>query len=158
MKKYSIAVLLSFAMHANTQSLQVITDNELTALFAHSPKTRIINFWATWCKPCVEEMPLFVKANSLYGNEVEFVFVSFDWLKDTVRVKQKINDLKIPGKHYLLKVANMDALINSTDSLWGGALPVTWRLKEGVRNGHYDSFEQFDDLRGFIDNNIKKEE
>ena len=151
-------MLLLIAIKAQSQSLQIIGEQELQTIFKQESKTRIVNFWATWCKPCVEEMPFFVKADSLLGEEVEFVFVSFDMLKDTGRVSRKITELKMPGTQYLVKVKDMDALINGVDSLWGGALPVTWRMNKGLRIGKYESFEQFDDLRGFIDDNLKKEE
>jgi thiol-disulfide isomerase/thioredoxin len=158
MKRFSFILFLFAVIPVQSQSLKIIGETELNASFQAGAKTRIVNFWATWCKPCVEEMPLFVKADSLLGEEVEFVFVSFDMLKDSGRVNRKIAELKMPGMQYLVKVKDMDALINGVDSLWGGALPVTWRIKEGLRIGKYESFEQFDDLRGFIEDNIKKEE
>ena len=39
-------------------------------------KPLVINYWATWCKPCIEEMPYFEEVNLKYKNEVNFLFVS----------------------------------------------------------------------------------
>jgi thiol-disulfide isomerase/thioredoxin len=158
MKRFKILFFCFWVLNTNAQGLKILAENELSAVFKSSSKPVIINFWATWCVPCVEEMPLFVKADSVYSGKVDFVFVSFDMKKDSNRVKQKIADLRIPGNQYLVKVNDMDALINGIDSLWGGALPVTWRAFNGKRMAHYESFEQFEDLIGFIDDNIKKEE
>jgi thiol-disulfide isomerase/thioredoxin len=158
MKKVSILLLFFWALQSRAQGLKPVGEKELLNVFKSSTKRTIINFWATWCIPCVEEMPFFVTADSFYRSQLDFVFVSFDMLRDTNRVKQKITDLNIPGRHYLLRVTDMDAFINSVDSLWGGALPVTWIVQKGMGKGHYESFEQFKDLKGFIDHNIKKEE
>ena len=39
-------------------------------------KPIIINFWATWCVPCVQEFPEFDELNAKYGDKVDFVMIS----------------------------------------------------------------------------------
>lgn len=52
-------------------------------------KTIVVNFWATWCPPCVAEMPSFQKLYDDYGDKVEFVFVASDEKSSVERFIQK---------------------------------------------------------------------
>ena len=153
MKKHSLILfgVLMLSKIASAQSLKVVDDAGLLQRFNQGEKPRIINFWATWCKPCMEEMPHFVKADSLYSDKIDFVFVAFDRVRDTARVLQKMAEYKIPGEHLLIKTADMGNLINAVDSTWGGALPVTWFASGQYRGSKQESFEHFADLKRFIE-------
>ncbi len=148
----TVLILMAFtALGLHAQKVSIVDDAGLLTRFNTGEKPRIINFWATWCKPCMEEMPHFVKADSLYGDKIDFVFVAFDRVRDTARVAQKIKEYNIPGEHLLIKTADMGNLINAVDSTWGGALPVTWYASGQYRGSKQDSFEQFGDLKRFIE-------
>ncbi|MFN5217147.1 MAG: TlpA family protein disulfide reductase [Sphingomonadales bacterium] len=160
MKKHSItlSLLLFLTTALSAQNLRIVDDAGLVARFSQGNKPRIINFWATWCKPCMEEMPHFVKADSVYGDKIDFVFVAFDRVRDTARVMQKIAEYNIPGEHLLIKTAEMGNLIDAVDSTWGGALPVTWYASGQYRGSKQDSFEHFSDLKRFIETFLKLDE
>jgi thiol-disulfide isomerase/thioredoxin len=53
-------------------------DGKITNLKTSQGKVIVINFWATWCPPCVAEMPDFQKLYNQYKDEVEFYFISHD--------------------------------------------------------------------------------
>ena len=55
-----------------------------------SKKIKVINFWATWCKPCIEEMPYFENVAEAYKDEVELHFISLDFVEDLENVKMLI--------------------------------------------------------------------
>ena len=160
MKKHNatLAILFLVTTVLSAQNLRIVDDAGLINRFGQGDKPRIINFWATWCKPCMEEMPHFVKADSIYGDKIDFVFVAFDRVRDTARVMQKIAEYRIPGEHLLIKTADMGNLINAVDSTWGGALPVTWYASGQYRGSKQDSFEQFADLKRFIETFLKFED
>ena len=160
MKKINLGWVfgLLWATALPAQSLTIINDAELIQQFNTPQKPRVINFWATWCKPCMEEMPYFRRADSVLGNKVEFVFVAFDRVRDTARVKEKIAELKIPGKHFLIKTSDFGKLIDAVDSSWGGALPITWMVFEQFKLSKPEAFKQYNDLMVFIKAFLNQEE
>ena len=64
-------------------TVKTVTYNELKPLLEKEDgKTYIINFWATWCAPCVKELPYFEKIKEEYAdNNVEVLLVSLDFPK-----------------------------------------------------------------------------
>src|SRR5690242_7266806 len=56
----------------------------------------VVNFWATWCKPCVAEMPYFIEADDKYGpQKVKVVFVSLNYARELSKVNKFVADNKI---------------------------------------------------------------
>ncbi len=90
-------------------------------------KTYVINFWATWCKPCIAELPYFEQTYAEQkDNGVELILVNLDmpsmWEKRLVPfVKEK--DLK--GKVVILDDPKMNDWIPKIDPDWGGGIPAT---------------------------------
>ncbi|MDT0608371.1 TlpA disulfide reductase family protein [Croceitalea rosinachiae] len=90
-------------------------------------KTYIINFWATWCKPCIEEMPYFERTyQEQKASGVEMILVSLDmpsmWEKRLVPFVKK-NDLK--GEVVILDDPKMNDWIPKIDTDWQGGIPAT---------------------------------
>lgn len=81
-----------------------LTNGEKFSLADNKGKVVLINFWATWCGPCVEELPAIEKLQKEYGDKVEIVAVNYGEDKKTV-------DEFLKDKNYTFKVAydeNMD--------------------------------------------------
>ena len=90
-------------------------------------KTYIINFWATWCKPCIEELPFFEKTfEEQKENNVELILVSLDmpsmWKSRLVPFVEK-RDLK--GQVVILDDPKMNDWIPKLDKDWEGGIPAT---------------------------------
>lgn len=87
----------------------------------------IVNFWATWCKPCIEELPYFEKINEEYGSEnVKVILISMDMSKQVLsRLIPFLEKNKIKSEVVLLNDVDADAWINKVDPSWSGALPAT---------------------------------
>lgn len=92
-----------------------------------SDSLTIINFWATWCKPCVRELPIFEKAKEkLKGKKVRFWLVSLDFAdQKESRLDPFLVKRKIFSPVFLLDEVNYDEWIPMIDPTWEGAIPVT---------------------------------
>ena len=87
----------------------------------------MVNFWATWCAPCVKELPYFEKINKEYkGKNVEVLLVSLDFPKKvTSKLIPFINKKNIESKVVLLDDKNEQFWIGDISEKWSGALPAT---------------------------------
>ncbi len=106
-------------------------------------KIYVINFWATWCAPCVKELPYFEKIKQEYANKnVEVLLVSLDFLK---QVEKKLipflNKHKIQSEVVLLDDVNEDFWIKAIDESWSGALPATIIYSKNNRKFYEQSFD-----------------
>ncbi len=103
-------------------------------------KTYVINFWATWCAPCVKELPYFEKLNSQYlDKNVEVILVSLDFphLYES-KLKPFIKKRKLKSKVIALDDVDMNSWIPKVNQNWSGSLPATIIYK----NDNAKFFEQ----------------
>lgn len=98
----------------------------------------VLNFWATWCVPCVRELPEFMAVNEKYAENPKFkmILVSLDFARNKdALVIPFVDSNGISTEVLLLDDAKrMDQWINMVDSSWSGALPATvmYRNKKKV--------------------------
>ena len=144
--------LLFSSIHLNAQVKLISTDSLLHMV--RSPKdssTIVINFWATWCKPCVQELPYFIEADSLLKSKnIQFIFVSFDGEDGLKKVKKYVSVKHLPGTHYLFDSYDFNELITSVGG-WEGNIPYTILLKNGTRKNHEINFSSLKQLLKFIE-------
>jgi thiol-disulfide isomerase/thioredoxin len=133
----------------------VETYDELEAMWKkQTTGIRVVNFWSTWCKPCVAELPFFEQLNAEAGEKgVEVVLVSLDFPNE---YRERLFPfLERKGlKSRLVALADLDynRWIDRVDTGWGGAIPVTV-IYDGNGNKlafHSGDFETYDDLVGFV--------
>lgn len=89
----------------------------------------VVNLWATWCKPCVEEFPHLVKLQQTYasrGLDLVFVSVDDDDARTTQRVRAFLRKMNVTSPSYLKKSGNDEAFINAVHPRWSGAVPATF--------------------------------
>ncbi|RJP32133.1 MAG: hypothetical protein C4527_06555 [Candidatus Omnitrophota bacterium] len=90
-------------------------------------KPLFVNFWATWCEPCVEEMPHIVELYEQFKEQVDFIAISVDGFTGTAdQVPAKMEQLKMSFPVKILKTDDQDHAIKTIDSEWAGELPVTF--------------------------------
>lgn len=89
-------------------------------------KTYVINFWATWCKPCIEEMPYFERVNAERGDGVEVILVSLDmpsmWKS---RLEPFVEKKGIKSQVVILDDPKQNDWIPKIDADWDGGIPAT---------------------------------
>jgi thiol-disulfide isomerase/thioredoxin len=141
------------SLNINGQNVQIINQDSLIKLVHLQPDSGviIINFWATWCKPCVEELPYFKKADSvLKADNYQFVFISMDKTSMIKAVGKFITSQGIIGNQYLAKISNINQMIDAVDRSWGGSIPFTIVLSKNDRKIHEGAFDSYKDLWNFI--------
>jgi len=92
-----------------------------------NPGILVINFWATWCRPCLEELPYFeaLRENPSFS-QVEVILVSLDFVSDLeTRVFNFIEKRKIESTVLLLDNTDYNSWIDKVDPSWSGAIPAT---------------------------------
>ncbi|UAB75851.1 TlpA disulfide reductase family protein [Mesoflavibacter sp. SCSIO 43206] len=106
-------------------------------------KTYVVNFWATWCAPCVKELPYFERINKQYKDKnVEVVLVSLDFPKhfDT-KLKNFINEKQLQSELYALNDMDSNYWIPKVNKDWSGAIPATLIYNSNKREFFEQAFE-----------------
>ncbi len=114
--------------------------------------TYVINFWATWCKPCVKELPYFEQLHNTYlENKVNVVLISLDFPD---QIEQKlipfIKDRQLKSTLIAFTDSDMNSWIPRISKDWSGAIPATLVYKNSKRAFYEQSFESFEELNNII--------
>ncbi|MEP7144877.1 MAG: redoxin family protein [Ferruginibacter sp.] len=98
----------------------------------NADKLRLINVWATWCGPCINELPSFVTINRMYRRrDFEFITVSTDDPQKKDKVLKSLKMLQAANTNYLYSGEDKYKLIEAIDPNWAGALPYTILVEPG---------------------------
>jgi thiol-disulfide isomerase/thioredoxin len=112
----------------------------------------IVNFWATWCKPCIEELPIFEKVAQTYTQQpVKIILVSQDAKTRAVQVNDFLQKNKYTSESFILSAGNPNVWIDKIDSNWSGTIPMTLFYKNGNKiYFHEGDYETYDELEKII--------
>lgn len=111
----------------------------------------MINFWASWCHPCVKEFPELVKLYNNYKDKgFKLVFISLDDISDIdKKVKPFLQLQKVDFVSYYNEFTKPEDLIDCVDKNWQGAIPSTYiydkdgKLQKSILgNRSYEEFEK----------------
>lgn len=109
-------------------------------------KTYVVNFWATWCAPCIKELPYFEKLNKNYSQDVEVILVSLDFpSKYETKLKPYIKNKNLQSKVIALNDVDSNTWIPKVDKSWTGAIPATVIFNKNERKFYEKSFN-YDEL------------
>ncbi len=139
-----------------TSELEIYDYDGLEPLINKSDnKIHVVNFWATWCAPCVKELPYFEKLNEEYSNKnVEMLLVSLDFPKQyNKKLKPFLKKNQLKSKVVCLDDVDQNRWIPAIDSSWSGAIPATIIYKGNKRKFFEKSFtyeELENELNEFI--------
>jgi peroxiredoxin len=118
---------------AEEASLEAINEAGVKKLAANdSGKLRLVNLWATWCGPCVAEMPELVEMHRMYRKrDFELVTISLDVADDKDKAAQTLREQHASAKNYLFDSTDRDKLAEALDPEWPGPLPYTLLIAPG---------------------------
>ena len=108
-----------------------------------SDTLHVLNFWATWCKPCIKELPYFeqVRENT-EGKAIKFSYVNLDFADEIEsKVRPFVEKKQLGGEVVLLDEPDQNYFINAIDSAWSGAIPATLFVAKGGAVYHFHEGE-----------------
>lgn len=129
------------------KKVQVVTFEQLEKRCRQADDTLyVVNYWATWCRPCVGELPYFQEAARRFGaKKVQVLFVSLNAVKELKKVQAFIENKNMGPQVYVLNAGNPNQWIDKVDPAWEGSIPATvmYRNKEKVffREGEFTQTE-----------------
>jgi thiol-disulfide isomerase/thioredoxin len=120
-----LPAVLGNDLHA--QKINAVNSGQLLERVAHNDTLYIVNFWATWCLPCVKELPSFSVIHDLYaGKPVKVLLLSFDFKENYPRrLEQWVSNKKLSPEVLWFNEANPTEYIPRIAPEWEGALPAT---------------------------------
>lgn len=142
MKIIITAAILFFAVALNAQQAKAIKITELAKAIRESKTPLVVNFWATFCVPCIEEIPYFQElANHYKAKGVSLVFVSLD-MKEAfpVKVNDMLRKLNMGFPVFWLDETNADYFCPKIDTSWTGGMPSSLFVNNST--GYHKFFEQ----------------
>jgi thiol-disulfide isomerase/thioredoxin len=125
--RYILLLILTIAcFNASAQQAEIIKFESLQKLLEQqSEKIQVINFWATWCAPCVKELPLFEKLNSSADPKIAITLVSLDFADKIDKVNLFLARKEMKSQVLLLDEIDYNSWIDKVDKDWSGAIPAT---------------------------------
>jgi peroxiredoxin len=92
----------------------------------------VVNVWATWCGPCVKELPEFVTINRMYRNrKFKLVTISMDEPDEDEAVLKELSRNHVSATNFHLAIADRDRFANLLDREWDGPVPYTLLIAPG---------------------------
>lgn len=141
MKTFLIVSLFFVAARVNAQEVRAVKVTELANTIKESKSPLIVNFWATFCVPCIQEMPYFQDLVQQYKSKnVSLLFVSLD-LKEAypTKVNEMAKKLKLAYPVVWLNETNADYFCPKIDTSWSGGMPSSLFVNNST--GYHKFFE-----------------
>lgn len=110
-------------------------------------KVHVVNFWATWCAPCIKELPYFEDINKKYSDKnIEVLLVNLDFPRQyDTKLKPFLQEKQLTSKVVCFDDVDQNRWIPDIDTTWSGALPATIIYNQNKRQFYEGSFT-FDEL------------
>jgi thiol-disulfide isomerase/thioredoxin len=146
-KSLLIIVLLVISSFIFSQEIRSVKITELEKIIAESKTPLIINFWATWCQPCIEEIPYFLEevkennASASSADSLTILLVSLDFKEAFPKgISSFAAKRKIKAPIVWLDETNADYFCPKIDAKWSGAIPATLFINK--KTGHRNFVEE----------------
>jgi thiol-disulfide isomerase/thioredoxin len=153
MKRVSFVIALFFIVNnLYSQNISKWKIQDVVNYYSkNNDTTYVVNFWSTFCQPCIEEMPYLQSISKKYAKQkVKLVFVSLD-VKSFYPKKLNafLKKYKITATCIWLNETNADIFCPAVDEKWSGAIPATIIIhnKKGYKQFYEQQFtpQQFEE-------------
>lgn len=134
--KQLVVFFLSFLwVNGNAQAIKKLSMDDVLAMVEKSTTPIVVNFWATWCPPCVAELPYLekqVQANK--DKNVKLLLVSLDFEDDYSKVLPRFAKAnKLTGEVVWLNESDASEFCPKVDKKWEGVIPVTLMVNPATK-------------------------
>ena len=155
----SFCILLLLAClpgFSKAQSQELAVYDSLPQLIARiqesSNSVLVLNFWATWCKPCVEELPSFEELRAQYADKnVKVLLVSLDFKSQMEKkLLPFLKAQQLQSDVVLFTDQDANSWIPYIHEEWDGAIPVTLVIKGKIKAISHGKFDEYADLEKFV--------
>lgn len=125
-----------FSISAYSQNVKLLNINQLNERIKNGKdSTYVVNFWATWCAPCIKELPHFEKLSAEHKSEkLAVLLVSLDFKsKLSSNVVPFVKRKNLKNEVFLLNESSPQEFIDRIDPSWSGSIPATLFIKDDKR-------------------------
>ena len=157
MLRILLIILLAQGLNAqewNRSDLEIYKsfDDFEQILQKNNDTTYVVNFWATWCGPCVKELPYFeALGEEMSESKFKLILVSLDFERQIdSRLIPFLNKHKIKSDVVLLLDSKESEWIDRVDPSWSGAIPITIVYNRQSRQFYEKTFHSVEELKGII--------
>lgn len=134
---FVVGIILSFTTSLNAQNIPSYSADNLNARTSDKDTIYVVNFWATWCIPCVKELPAFNLIQNLYKTQpVKVILVSFDFKEQyPSKLSAWVTKRKLQPEVVWFNETSPTDYIPKVAPEWEGGLPATILInnKKGIR-------------------------
>ncbi len=155
------ALLFIALFTRNLVSGQEVIDKDFNSFYKEeitdSKGIVIVNFWATWCKPCITELPYFEQINAeMKSEKFSVCLVNLDFnSKYKTSAVEFVRNRNIKSKVIHLNDTDPNKWINRIDSNWTGAIPATIIYENGKKIFFHEGEITYDELKSEINKSNK---
>lgn len=140
----------------NAQQVEVIKIDQLEHMLDKQKGITIVNFWASWCAPCVKELPdLYQVYQNYQSKDVHLLLISLDFADQKKKALQLLQKKNIRLHTYLLDETNYNSWIDRIEPRWQGAIPMTLIYRDGKKVAFINQSITYEQIAQEIETQLK---
>jgi thiol-disulfide isomerase/thioredoxin len=155
---FSLAVPCKAQEVHEPMNIEVLNFKQFESLLHQSNDTLyLVNFWASWCGPCREEIPALKKASEKFSkNKFRLLMVSLDFPAQLeTKLRPFLKTAEIKARLILLNDPHQNTWIDKVDPNWSGEIPFSLLYKNSDRESFSRAF-QYNELDSIINLKITR--